>query len=140
MQREIIINMWQKRQRQLELRQSRLETERIGRVRDSDSQNIPFIKTPPMQPFREGAMNIQTYLDMLSGKALDVCSRLRVSMAHDYATLKKALLECYQLTSNDFKATFFPAWLNYKETAAQFMERIQHALNIYTTILLIPYH
>ena len=100
-----------------ELELNRLETERIGRVRDSDSQTIPFIKTPPMQPFREGAMNIQTYLDMferyaqdanwelnayavnlsrlLSGKALDVCSRLPVSMEHDYVALKKALLECY---------------------------------------------
>ena len=140
----------------MELELNRLETERIGRVRDSDSQNIPFIKTPPMQPFREGTMNIQTYLDMferyaqdanwelnayavnlsrlLSGKALDVCSRLPVSMAHDYVTLKKALLECYQLTSNDFKATFFTARLNEKETAAQFMERLKHSLNSWITL------
>ena len=39
--------------------------------------------------------------------------------------------EYYQMTSNDFKATFFTARLNDKETAAQFMERIKHALNIY---------
>ena len=48
-----------------------------------------------------------TYLgSLLSGKALEVYSRLRASEAHDYYQLKEALLIHYQLIQKIIKRNF----------------------------------
>ena len=66
---------------------------------------------------------------LLSGKAADVYARLPLSLAHDYESLKNALLQCYQLTSDDFRKKFYTSRLMDCETAPQLMERMKHTLN-----------
>ena len=101
-------------------------------------------------------MSIQTYLDiyeryatdagwdvhslainlgrLLTGKAADVYVRLPIYLAHNYQSLKSALLECYQLTSDDFKRKFCTSRLMDNESALQLMERMKHALSSWITI------
>ena len=44
---------------------------------------------------------------LLTGKALEVYTRLPIALANDYGYLKKALLEKYQLTVDDYRRKFF---------------------------------
>ena len=142
-----------------EMNRIRLESERMT----SQSNNDPiaqhadhFVRPPPMQPFKESTMSIQTYLDiyeryatdagwdvhslainlgrLLTGKAADVYVRLPISLAHNYQSLKSALLECYQLTSDDFRRKFFTSRLMDNESALQLMERMKHALSSWITV------
>ena len=142
-----------------EMNRIQLESERMT----SQSNNDPiaqhadnFVRPSPMQPFKESTMSIQTYLDiyeryatdagwdvhslainlgrLLTGKAADVYVRLPISLAHNYQSLKSALLECYQLTSDDFRRKFFTSRLMDNESALQLMERMKHALSSWITV------
>ena len=68
-----------------------------------------------------------TYLgSLLSGKALEVYSRLPNSEASDYSQLKEALLIHYQLTQEDYRKKFHSGTQTSMETAAQYLARLEH--------------
>ena len=68
-----------------------------------------------------------TYLgSLLSGKALEVYSRLPNSEASDYYQLKEALLLHYQLTQEDYRKKFHSGTQTSMETAAQYLARLEH--------------
>ena len=63
-----------------------------------------------------------TYLgSLLSGKALEVYSRLPASEARDYYKLKEALLIHYQLTQEDYRKKFHSGTQTSMETASQYL-------------------
>ena len=71
-----------------------------------------------------------TYLgSLLSGKALEVYSRLPAADARDYETLKEALLVQYQLTQEDYRKRFFSGVQSATETASQFLARLEHCFD-----------
>ena len=68
-----------------------------------------------------------TYLGtLLSGKALEVYSRLPASEANDYYKLKEALLIHYQLTQEDYRKKFHSGTQTSMETASQYLARLEH--------------
>ena len=68
-----------------------------------------------------------TYLgSLLSGKALEVYSRLPNSEASDYYQLKEALLIHYQLAQEDYRKKFHSGTQTSMETAAQYLARLEH--------------
>ena len=67
-----------------------------------------------------------TYLgSLLSGKALEVYSRLPASEARDYYKLKQALLIHYQLTQEDYRKKFHSGTQISMETALQYLARLE---------------
>ena len=93
--------------------------------------------TPYLQRFERYADNegldpecFGTYLgSLLSGKALEVYSRLPASDARNYETLKEALLVQYQLTQEDYRKIFFSGVQLTTETASQFLARLEHCFD-----------
>ena len=72
-----------------------------------------------------------TYLGtLLSGKALEVYSRLPASEARDYYKLKDALLIHYQLTQEDYRKKFHSGTQTSMETASQYLARLEFFLII----------
>ena len=69
-----------------------------------------------------------TYLGtLLSGKALEVYSRLPASEARDYYMLKESLLIHYQLTQEDYRKKFHSGTQTSMETAdSQYFARLEH--------------
>ena len=63
---------------------------------------------------------------LLTGKALEVLSRIPQDLVNDYDHLKTALLEKYQLTSDDFRNKFFSTKQAPNESAPQFMGKLKH--------------
>ena len=63
---------------------------------------------------------------LLSGKALDVYSRLSVSDANDYDKLKEALLKRFRMTEEGFRKKFRSARPEAGETAPQFAVRLEN--------------
>ena len=71
-----------------------------------------------------------TYLgSLLSGKALEVYSRLPASEARDYYKLKEALLIHYQLTQEDYRKKFHSGTQTSMETASQYLARLEHVFD-----------
>ena len=66
---------------------------------------------------------------LLTGKALNVYSRLPLALANDYDILKKALLQQYQLTVDDYRKKFYYTKQNADENATQYLSRLEHFLN-----------
>ena len=66
---------------------------------------------------------------LLTGKALDVYSRLPVEHTNDYEYLKAALLSQYQLTGDDFRMKFFSVRQSQSETAPQFIANLDQYLS-----------
>ena len=67
-----------------------------------------------------------TYLgSLLSGKALEVYSRLPASEARDYYKLKEALLIHYQLTQENYRKKFHLGTQTSMETASQCLARLE---------------
>ena len=66
---------------------------------------------------------------LLTGKALDVYSRLPVEHTNDYEYLKAALLSQYQLTGDDFRMKFFSVRQSQSETASQFIANLDQYLS-----------
>ena len=62
----------------------------------------------------------------MSGKALEVYSRLTSSEAKDYYKLKEALLIHYQLTQEDYRKKFHSGTQTSMETASQYLARFEH--------------
>lgn len=66
---------------------------------------------------------------LLSGRALDVYSRLSDSVASDYDGLKRALLKRYELTEAGFRNRFRNAKPEQGESPEQFITRLQNYLS-----------
>ena len=64
-----------------------------------------------------------------TGKALNVYSRLPLALANDYDILKKALLQQYQLTVDDYRKKCYPRKQNADKNATQYVSRLEHFLN-----------
>ena len=68
-----------------------------------------------------------TYLgSLLSGKALEVNSRLPASEARDYYKSKEVMLIHYQLTQEDYRKNFHSGTQTSMETAFQYLTRLEH--------------
>ena len=68
-----------------------------------------------------------TYLgSLLSGKALEVYSRITASEARDYYKLKEALLIQYQITQEDYRKKFHSGTQTSTETTSQYLTRLEH--------------
>ena len=65
---------------------------------------------------------------LLTGKALEVYSRLPLQEANDHEKLKLALLTHYQLTCDDFRNKFNLSRQSSSESATQFLCRLTHFL------------
>ncbi len=63
---------------------------------------------------------------LLTGQALEEYSRLPAEEARNYATLKKALLNRYQLTQEDYRRKFMTGSQLGRESASQFLVRLEH--------------
>jgi len=66
---------------------------------------------------------------LLTGKALEVYSRLTEEEAYDYNRLKAALLRKYELTAEGFRRKFYEVRREQGETAAQFTSRLMGYLD-----------
>ena len=66
---------------------------------------------------------------LLTGKALDVYSRLSETAAVDYKQLKEALLKRYELTENGFRKRFRGGKPENGESPEQFVTRLNRYLN-----------
>ncbi|XP_041466400.1 uncharacterized protein LOC121416935 [Lytechinus variegatus] len=121
-------------------------TENVSRAGHSHKPSIP-----PLPVFQEGKDDLDSYLSrfekhaiivgwdrsvwapalcaLMSGKALDIISRLTVSQAQEYETVKSSLLKGYDLTEEGYRTKFRYAKLNNGETYVQYACRIEKYLN-----------
>ena len=139
----------------LEMSQIQLQAEQIkadsirGSTENISSQgsSVSF-RVPKLPCFVDGKDGIDSYLSrfetyaesmqwpkekyalclsaLLTGKALEVLSRIPQDLVYDYDHLKTALLEKYQLTSDDFRNNFFSMKQAPNESAPQFMGKLKH--------------
>ncbi|XP_071503098.1 uncharacterized protein [Diadema antillarum] len=120
--------------------------------------NKPCI--PPLPVFQEGKDDIDSYLcrferhascvgwdkedwalalsALLSGKALDIVSRLTSEQVQDYEIVKSSLLKGYDLTQEGYRLKFKQAKLRQGETFVQYASRIEKYLDRW--IELSPYN
>ena len=75
---------------------------------------------------------------LLRGKALDVYSRLPVKEAHDYETLKDALLKRFNLTEECFKQRLKSARAETGEAPTQFIARLENYLLRWIDLANVP--
>ncbi|XP_066263283.1 uncharacterized protein [Branchiostoma lanceolatum] len=129
----------QREMRQLGLvREDRTETERVR------------AKAPKLPPFVDGKDQVDAYLQrferfatanawdpdtwasslcaLLTGRALEVFSRLDNTEAQDYKSVKEALMKRYNLTEEGFRAKFRQSKPEEGESAGQFLVRINSYL------------
>lgn len=66
---------------------------------------------------------------LLTGKALEVYTRLPIALANDYGYLKKALLEKYQLTVDDYRRKFFSVRQSNGENCTNFWGDLEYNLD-----------
>ena len=140
---------------ELEMSQIQLQAEQVkadsirGSTENISSQgsSVSF-RVPKLPCFVDGKDGIDRYLSrfetyaesmqwpkekyalclsaLLTGKALEVLSRIPQDLVNDYDHLKTALLEKYQLTSDDFRNKFFSTKQAPNESAPQFMGKLKH--------------
>ena len=112
--------------------------------------NKPSI--PPLPVFQEGKDDIDSYLcrferhascvgwskpdwallalsALLSGKALDIISRLTAEQVKDYDIVKASLLKGYELTEEGYRMKFRQSKLHQGETFVQYAARIEKYLD-----------
>ena len=111
--------------------------------------NKPSI--PPLPVFQEGKDDIDSYLcrferhascvgwskpdwalalsALLSGKALDIISRLTAEQVKDYDIVKASLLKGYDLTEEGYRMKFRQSKLHQGETFVQYAARIEKYLD-----------
>ena len=133
-------------QRQHELQMRRLELEHgVPMHRASDSGDRP--KAPKLPAFVDGKDDLDNYLErferfaigagwnqgiwasnlsaLLSGRALDVYSRLSREEAKNYAQLKDALLRRYDFTEEGYRRRFRDCRPEVGESPEQFIVRLE---------------
>ena len=67
---------------------------------------------------------------LLTGKALEVYSRIPLTHANDYDHLKNALLTRFQMTADDFRRKFLTSRQNGAELPSQFLSRLEHSVEM----------
>ena len=65
---------------------------------------------------------------LLTGKALEVYSRIPISKVNDYHHLKNSLLARFQMTCDDFRRKFITSKQSATESPPQFLARLEHYL------------
>ena len=107
-------------------------------------------RTPKLPVFEDGKSDMDAYLlrferfaigqswsrdswssnlsALLTGKALEVYSRLSDDDAEDYEKLKLALLKRYQLNDEGFRVKFRSSTISPGESSSQFIERLRNYL------------
>ena len=71
---------------------------------------------------------------LLTGRALETFYRLPAEQAEDYALVKAALLQRYQLTEEGFRTKFYEGKPKTGETGVEYMNRIDHYLTRWMTL------
>ena len=140
------------REERRELRAHELELARINQNRpENEGTRNSHIKIPNLPMFIDGKDEMDSYLErferfarsnnweegiwstslsaLLSGKALDVYSRLSEEEASDYKKLKEALLKRYDLTEDGYRKKFRNCAPQQGETSEQYVFRIKTYLN-----------
>ena len=113
-----------------------------------DGSGTTKSRTPKLPIFEDGKSDMDSYLlrferfatsqswppddwsinlsALLTGRALEVYSRLGDDDAQDYATLKKALLQRYELNDEGFRVKFRTASFLQGESSSQFVVRLRN--------------
>ncbi|XP_054762005.2 uncharacterized protein LOC129268475 [Lytechinus pictus] len=150
-QRDERAELLELKKQEKETAEIQLEIEREKNVKGESKSVGQKARTPKLPPFHEDKDNIDAYLQrferyaetqnwprtdwainlsaLLTGKALDVHSRLTSDEAKDYKTLKTALLKAFQLTSEGFRSKFYTGKAVNGETASQYSNRLENYLN-----------
>ena len=124
-------------------------------VADSTRYEYVKAKAPKLTSFRENVDNMDAFLErferfarnhnwpedswainlsaLLTGKALEVYSRLDKTKAMEYEALKDALLKRYQLTEEGFRKKFREETPEVGETPVQFVSRLSNYLTRWLT-------
>ena len=122
----------------------------LAHVKD-ESPSVHKTKPPKLPPFDERKDNMDSYLNrferyannvkwqreewactlsaLLTGKALEVYSRLDYQTANNYDELKKALLTRFRLNDEGFRSKFRNSKIGSDETCSQFINRLQNYLS-----------
>ena len=114
------------------------------------------VKIPRLPTYHDGKDSLDSYLEryerfaitsnwpeqswainlsaLLTGRALDVYTRLSADQAKDYEQLKKALLERYQLNAEGFRCKLRESTAEEGENPAQFLTRLDSYLQRWTEL------
>ena len=139
------------REAQLLVQQIRLEELRRENNSTGNLRAAPKISIPPLPPFQDGKDDIDSYLcrferhassvgwdteewalalsALLTGKALQIISRLTATEARNYVSVKTALLKGYDLTEEGYRLKFRHAKIQHGESYIQFACRIEKYLD-----------
>ena len=84
---------------------------------------------------KEWAINLSS---LLTGKALTVYSTIPTEDAHNYETLKTAILKAYHLTQDGYRQKFKTSRPEGSETATQYLDRITDYLQKWLNLAHVP--
>ncbi|XP_071493976.1 uncharacterized protein [Diadema antillarum] len=154
--REERADMLELRRQERETAELQLAIAREKQTKSESSSNGCKARSPKLPLFQEDKDNIDAYLQrferyaknqnwpttdwalnlstLLTGKALDVHSRLSSAESNDYDTLKHALLKSFQLTAEGFRSKFFSGKPTTGETASQYANRLENYLNRWVSL------
>ena len=158
----------ERREAELQLRKMAMEEEKMrieagqntDSRRTSTSGNGFSAKVPRLPVFHDNKDNIGAYIErferfatthhwpretwasslsaLITGKALEVYSRLSADEADDFDVLKKALLDRYNLNAEGFRMKLGDSVADEGESPAQFITRLDSYLNKWIELSKIP--
>ena len=158
----------ERREAELQLRKMAMEEEKMrieagqntDSRRTSTSGNGFSAKVPRLPVFHDNKDNIGAYIErferfatthhwpretwasslsaLITGKALEVYSRLSADEADDFDVLKKALLDRYNLNAEGFRMKLRDSVADEGESPAQFITRLDSYLNKWIELSKIP--
>ena len=158
----------ERREAELQLRKMTMEEEKMrieagqntDSRRTSTSGNGFSAKVPRLPVFHDNKDNIGAYIErferfatthhwpretwasslsaLITGKALEVYSRLSADEADDFDVLKKALLDRYNLNAEGFRMKLRDSVADEGESPAQFITRLDSYLNKWIELSKIP--
>ena len=160
----------ERREAELQLRKMAMEEEKMrieagqntDSRRTSTSGNGFSAKVPRLPVFHDNKDNIGAYIErferfvtthhwpretwasslsaLITGKALEVYSRLSADEADDFDVLKKALLDRYNLNAEGFRMKLRDSVADEGESPAQFITRLDSYLNKWIELSKIQRH
>ena len=138
------------RRHELEMKQLKVQVVNTDRGVSEHHSGIATAKMPKLPQFIDGQDDLDSYLQrfecfaksnkwnestwatslsaLLTGKALDVYSRMSETAAVDYKGLKEVLLKRYDLTENRFRVRFRNSKLEEEESPEEFITRLKRYL------------
>ena len=158
----------ERREAELELRKMAMEEEkmRIEAGQSSDSRrtgtsgNGVSAKVPRLPVFHDDKDDLDAYIErferfatthhwpkeswasslsaLITGKALEVYSRMSPDEADDFDVLKKALLDRYHLNAEGFRMKLRESIADEGESPTQFITRLENYLNKWIELTKIP--